>query len=108
MEHKQCLVCGITDGILDGIIKCVLLDNQIEICDCPDGIDNILNVINDHVSYVIVGNDKKQLPVEYKELLNNNNELIVIELLNNGKSLGLYVDDISEIVLNKIINLKVR
>ena len=43
-------VCGITDGILD---------NQIEICDCPDGIDNISNVINGHVSCVTVGNDKK-------------------------------------------------
>lgn len=48
---------------------------------------------------------KKQLPFEYKEFLNNNNELIVIELLNNGKCSGLYVDDISETMLNKIISL---
>ena len=110
MEQKQCLVCGVTDGILDGIIKCVLHGNDIEVYDCPtefssDQFNSFSNVINEQVSYLIVGKDKKQLPDEYKKILNNNNELLVIELLNNGKSLSLYVDDVNAKILNKIINL---
>lgn len=105
MEHKKCLVCGVTDGILDDIVKRALHDNDIEVYDFSGEFESISNFINDQVSYLIVGKDRKQLPSEYKELLNNNNQFLIIELLNNGKSLGLYVDDINGQLLNKIINL---
>ena len=105
MEELRCLVCGIRDGILDEIIKRSLLENNIQVHNCDKDLDNVLDAVCDDDSYVIVGRGQKQLPDEYTEIFNNNNELIVVELLNNGKSLGLYMNDINESVLNKIIKI---
>jgi len=105
MEELRCLVCGIRDGILDEIIKRSLLENNIQVHNCDKDLDNVLDAVCDDDSYVIVGRGQKQLPDEYTEIFNKNNELIVVELLNNGKSLGLYMNDINESVLNKIIKI---
>jgi len=105
MEEQRCLVCGIRDGILDEIIKRSLLENNIKVHSCDKGLDNMLEASGDDDSYMIVSLDKKQLPDKYTEIFNKNNDLIVVELLNNGKSLGLYMNDINEFVLNKIIQI---
>ena len=108
MEKLQCSVCGIDNGILGEIVKRLLVENHIEVHDCAQGFDNLLNAPKNDNSYVIVGKGNKQLPVEYREVFNQNNNLIVIELLSNGKSLSLYMSDVNEVILNKIINLNMQ
>ena len=105
MENLQCLVSGVTNRILGDIIKRLLNDNCIKSYECSSFICDLASAVNDDVSHVIVGMGNKQLPREFKEIFNKKNDLIVIELLNNGKSLSLYMDDIDETVLKKIINI---
>lgn len=106
MEELRCLVCGIDDGILGEIVKRSLLEKNIKVHECNEDLDNQLESTDENYSYMIIGKDKKKLPKEYKGAFKKNNELIIVELLNNGKSLGLYMNDINEAVLNKIINIK--
>ena len=103
MENLQCLISGVTNGVLGDIIKRVLDDNYIKHYECSSYINELVSAVNDDISYVIVGN--RQLPKEYIEIFKKNNDLMIIELLNEGRSLGLYMDDIDEALLKKIINL---
>lgn len=105
MDDMRCLICGVKDEILGEIIKRSLLENNIQVHNCDKGFDNLLNAVSDDDAYTIVGLDNKQLPDEYDDIFNKNNGLIVVELLNDGKSLGLYINDINQAVLNKIINI---
>ena len=106
MKELLCLVSGFSDSVLGEIIKRQLRDNDVQFHECFGGYDGLVNVVNDDVSYVIVGMGDRLLPLECREIFNKNNNLIVIELLDNGKSLGLYLDNISETTLNMILNLK--
>lgn len=103
MENLVCLVSGIRDGILGDIVKRLLRNNHYKARECSG---SVIDFIDKDVSCVIVGMGNKCLPVECKNIFKKNNELMVIEILNNGKSLGLYLDDINEKSLDIILNIK--
>ena len=105
MEKLQCFVCGVGNGILGEIIKRLLIENDIEVYDCNCGLDDLSNSTEVNDSFVIVDKTDKQLPREYQELFARNSNLIVIELLNDGRGLSLHINDINETVINKIMNL---
>ena len=104
MGKTLCLVSGVEDAILNGVIKHLLHDNGIKAHEYSGSFGDSINVVNNDISHVIVGN--KLLPVEYREMFERNDNPVVIELLDNGKNLGLYMGDISETMLNSIIGLK--
>ena len=105
MEKLQCFICGVGNGILGEIIKRLFIENDIEVYDCDCGLDDLLISTEVNDSFVIVDKTDKQLPQDYQEILARNNNLIVIELLNDGRGLSLHINDINETVINKIMNL---
>jgi hypothetical protein len=105
MGNQQCLVSGVNNQILGDIIKRLLIDNNINVLETPASIDQIFDEMGEDVAYLFIETSNKKLPEEYKEMFNINSNLIVIELLNNGESVCLYMDDLSEKMLDKIINL---
>ena len=106
MKELLCLVSGFNDSVLGEIIKRLLRDNDIKFHECSGGYDGLVDVVNDDVSYVVVGMGDRLLPLECREIFDKNNNLIIVELLDNGKSLGIYLDNISETTLNMILNIK--
>ena len=108
MDDLQCLVSGINDGIFGDVINRLLNNNNIKVYECSSDVHELKNAVNDDIAYLLIGMNNKQLPSEYKELLNVNSHLIIIEVFNDGESICLYMDDISELILNKIVNLNER
>ena len=104
MENQLCLVSGMRDGIRGDIVKRILRHNNLKPQECMGA---LVDAIDSNVSCVIIDMDDKCLPSECEKIFKQNNELIIIEILNNGKSLSLYMDDINETALDKIININV-
>ena len=102
---KRCLVVGVNDKILGDIISRLLIENDIKVHESASTMDTITNSINSGISHLIIDQNNKKLPSIYKDVFSCNSDLIIIELLNNGKSVGLYIDDVSVTLLRKIINL---
>lgn len=101
----HCLISGISNGILGDIIKDVLNSNNFDVLEIPDSDDDQLYSLSRNADCVVMGMIDKSLPEEYKNIFNANNNLVVVEILNNGKSLGLYIDDINPTILNRVIAL---
>jgi len=101
----QCLISGISNGILGDIIKDVLTSNNSDVFEVDSINDDLFHELSPEINYLFVGMNNKTLPEEYKNVFSANNDLIVVEILNDGKSLGLYIDDINALVLNQIINI---
>ena len=108
MDNLHALVSGISDGMLGEIIKRLLNDNNIKVLENSSDLDQLIDVVTDGVDYLIIGVENNKLPNKYKEIFNLNKNLAVIELLDNGRCVAFFMDDVNEAILNKIINLKVR
>lgn len=102
MDDLQCLMCGVDDGVLAGVLKRMFNDCNIEVIESIPGSDSTVSVTNDKFSCLIVGKGKTQFPEVYKNIFKQYQQLIVVEILNDGKSVRLLMDDVSS---EELINL---
>lgn len=94
MEQLQCLISGINHKILHEIIKRILDDTNINVIETSFELNEVTNPLIADSHYVLIGRDDKNLPDEYLNMFKLNKKLAVIEILNNGKDMGLYMGDI--------------
>jgi len=106
MGKSHCMIGGVKDGILADIIKQLLVSNEINIHEVTTGLDEISPADYADLNYLILDMTDKTLPSNYCDFFDTNRNLIVIELLNNGRSLGIYVDDVNEDDLERILKLR--
>jgi len=102
---QRCLINGVTNGILSDIIKNVLTNNNIRVYETSTTPDQLINQVSSKVDCIFMGKNNKGLPEEYRSIFDSNNNLIIVEILNDGKSMGLYIDDISTSMLEKIVTI---
>jgi len=103
MQELLCLVSGINDGILDEIFKRLFRDNNIKVIESATEENELKNLININVNYLLINKDNNKLPEEYKCIFSKNKELVLFELLDNGKSIAFYIHNIGCDELSRII-----
>ena len=96
MEKVQCMISNMRDGILESIVKRLLSDKNIQVREVSSGVDQLLSDEYAESGFLMTDMTNKDVPSEYKKILNNNREIIVVEFLNKCKSVCIYINDFND------------
>lgn len=106
MDNIKYLMVNFEDGILTDIIKRIINRDNVRDIDHVYLVNDSDLDMYDDIGCLIIDCNGKELPVEYQTVTMLNEKLMIIELLNNGKSVGVYMDDVSEKLISQIINIR--
>ena len=95
---------GITDGILRDVIKKILDNNNIDIHECDIEKYDQAIVEDCDAGYVIVDRKNKMLPSRYRKIFETNKNMTVIELLDEGRGVAIFIDDVGEEDFKYLLN----
>ena len=104
MANLKCLVSGITDGILRGVIKSILDNNNIDMHEFDIEHYDQSSVEDCDAGYVIVDMKNKKLPSRYRKIFEQNKNMTVIELLDEGRGVAIFMDDVGDEEFKYLLN----
>ena len=97
MDHIRCLIADVPQRMLSDIVnKIVGLESTIEL------VDNVRNVADlpllieqQSIDALIVGGDCRNLQQLYESVIKKHSDVLVLALLDDGRDVVVYLDDIS-------------
>ena len=107
MRNLQCLIADIPQAILADILQRTAEQSEhIEVVDRISNLDDLPAALAQNpVDVLIVGMDKPVVPRRYSDLMNRFANLLVVGLIDDGRSAAVFVNDISSDEMTDLITL---
>jgi len=107
MGNVRCLIANISQIVLADIVQKLAEEiDDIEVIDRISNIDDIESIVKKKsIDVLILGMKNNYLPKVCSDMLDKGSKLLVIGLVNDGRRLSVYIDNIGKNGLFKIIKI---
>ena len=105
MESVRCLIADISQRVLADIVqKLAEESSDIEVVDRVNSVDEIPFVIaKNPVDVIILGMKNSVLPKMYVDIMKTISNLAIVGLVDDGRQLAVYIDNVGKNDILKII-----
>jgi len=105
MESVRCLMADIPQLVLADIVQNITEESSdIEVIGRVNNIEEIPDVVsNNHVDVLILGMKNSMLPDVCLDIMNNISNLVIVGLVDDGRRLAVYLDNVGKNDVLKII-----
>ena len=106
MKTLRCLISNIPQKLLsDIVLRSVQQQTSIEVIgDVSTDNDLPALVKENSVDLLLVGIERSALPQAFNEMLDGDPDLLIVGLVDDGRSAAIFVNDIGAAELNDVIN----
>lgn len=107
MKSLQCLIADMPQAILVDILKrTAARSERIEVADRIFNMEELPEALaKNPVDVLIVGMEKITVPKLYSDLMNRYSNLLVVGLIDDGRTAAIFVNDIGSDELTDLITL---
>lgn len=107
MKSLQCLIADMPQAILVDILKRTAARSEnIEVADRILSMEELPEALEQNpVDVLIVGMEKITVPKIYSELMNRHSNLLVVGLIDDGRTAAVFVNDIGSDEITDLITL---
>lgn len=110
MKSIQCLIANIPQKILAEIVQKLLeADGDIEVVNHDMSIEDLPQVVDQQqINLLIVGMKTFELPTVCEELLLRYSNLMILGMVEDGRKVAAYFNDVSSQDLTNLVNLLIE
>lgn len=107
MRNLQCLIADIPQAILADILqRSAEQSERIEVVERVANLDDLPEALaQNSIDVLIVGMEKPAVPKVYSDLMHQFANLLVVGLIDDGRSAAVFVNDISSKQMTELITL---
>jgi len=107
VKSIRCLIAGIPQVLLADIVQRIVQDNEnIEVIERVSDIDDVSAILSvQDVDVLITGMKSNHDPQRYRNIQNQFANLLIIELIDDGRHATIYVNDIGCCEIVQVIKI---
>ena len=110
METIHCLIADIPQVVLADIVQRITEENQnIEVVKRVPNIEDVPAILSEQdIDVLILGMKSNTSLQAYRDILNNFSDLLIVGLVDDGRLVAIYMDDVGVDEMLKIITSYAR